>query len=57
MTLNSTFSVHVADYIKKGKSVSEALHIVLGGIRDGSGPRTSAVLEDLEKMGVWSAGK
>ena len=56
MQINSAFSVHVADYIKKGKTVSEALHIVLGGIRDGSGPRTSAVLEDLEKMGVWKPG-
>lgn len=52
-TIRSTFSMSVADYIRDGYSCSEALHIVLGGIRDGSGPRTSDVLLDLEEMGVW----
>lgn len=53
-TIRSTFSMSVADYIRDGYSCSEALHIVLGGIQDGSGPRTSDVLLDLEEMGVWS---
>jgi hypothetical protein len=42
----------VADHIRDGYSCSEALQIVLGGIRDGSGPRTTDVLLDLEDMGV-----
>jgi hypothetical protein len=53
-TIRSSFSMSVADYIRDGYSCSEALQIVLGGIRDGSGPRTSDVLLDLEEMGVWS---
>jgi hypothetical protein len=53
-TIRSTFSMTVADYIRDGYGCSEALRIVLGGIRDGSGPRTSDVLLDLEEMGVWS---
>lgn len=55
-TIRSTFSMSVADHIRDGYSCSEALHIVLGGIRDGSGPRTTDVLLDLEEMGVWSPG-
>jgi hypothetical protein len=53
-TIRSTFSMSVADYIRDGYGCSEALQIVLGGIRDGSGPRTTDVLLDLEDMGVWS---
>lgn len=53
MIVRSSFSVHVADYIEKGYSCQEALHLVLGGIRDGSGPKTTDVLLDLEDMGVW----
>lgn len=52
MKLRSTFSNDVADYIRKGYSLSDALHIVLGGITDGSGPRTTEVLDDLKDMGV-----
>jgi len=50
----SSFSPAVADYIRDGYTCQEALSIVLGGIRDGSGPRTSEVLLDLEDMGAWS---
>lgn len=53
MSVRSGFSVKVADYIEKGYSCQEALHIVLAGICDGSGPRTTDVLLDLEDMGVW----
>lgn len=53
-SIRSSFSMNVADYIRDGYSCAEALIIVLGGIRDGSGPRTSDVLLDLEEMGVWS---
>lgn len=52
MKLRSTFSVTVADYIRKGYPLTEALTIVLGGITDGSGPRTTQVLDDLKDMGV-----
>lgn len=53
-SIRSSFSMNVADYIRDGYSCAEALQMVLGGIRDGSGPRTSEVLLDLEEMGVWS---
>jgi hypothetical protein len=56
-TVRSSFSVHVAAYIEKGYSCAEALQVVLGGIRDGSGPRTTDVLLDLEDMGVWKPGQ
>lgn len=52
MKLHSTFSLDVADYIRQGKSISEALLIVLGGIQDGSGPKTIDVLADLKEMGI-----
>lgn len=51
--LRSTFSVDVADRIRAGSTVREALSEILQGISDGSGPRTSDVLLDLEEMGVW----
>ncbi len=56
-TIRSSFSMSVADHIRDGYSCAEALHIVLGGIRDGSGPRTLDVLLDLEEMGVWSPAR
>lgn len=52
MKLRSTFSLDVADYMRNGYSLSEALVIVLGGITDGSGPRTTQVLDDLKDLGV-----
>lgn len=52
MKLRSTFSNDIADYVRKGYPLSEALQIVLGGITDGSGPRTTQVLDDLKDMGV-----
>ncbi|NTF17105.1 hypothetical protein G6L37_01505 [Agrobacterium rubi] len=52
--VRSSFSPAVADYIRDGYTCQEALHLVLGGIRDGSGPRTTEVLQDLEDMGVWA---
>lgn len=54
MNIRSTFSVEVADRIRRGVDVGQALREVLGGIRDGSGPRTTDVLADLVDMGVWS---
>ena len=53
MRLRSTFSLVVAGYMRDGFSLSEALRRVIGHIHDGSGPRTSEVLADLEDMGVW----
>lgn len=53
VSVRSSFSVRVADYIRDGYTCQEALIAVLGGIRDGSGPRTSDVLLDLEDLGVW----
>jgi hypothetical protein len=50
-TIRSTFSMTVADYIRDGYGCSEALRIVLGGIRDGSGPRTS-IRENVVWTGV-----
>lgn len=53
--IRSPFSLVVADRIKAGASVSDAIHDVLGGIRDGSGPRTSTVLADLADMGLTAS--
>lgn len=53
MNVRSSFSAEIADRIKAGATVSDAIHIVIGGIRDGSGPRTTDVLADLQDMGVW----
>lgn len=54
--LRSSFSVAVADLVRSGVSVGEALRQVLV-MRDGSGPRTTDVLNDLQDMGVWTPRK
>jgi hypothetical protein len=53
-TIRTTFSLDVADRIKAGRTITEALKDVLGGIRDGSAPRTVDVLNDLDDMGIWN---
>lgn len=55
ISLNSSFSVEIARLITdKGYTVSDALKAVIGGITDGSGPRTTAVLEDLQTLGAFN---
>lgn len=51
--LRSTFSMDVADRLKAGRTIGDALRDVLGGIQDASAPKTSDVLADLEDMGAW----
>ncbi len=51
--VRSTFSLVAADYIRAGVSVADAVHRAIGGITDGSGPRTSDVLADLEELDLF----
>jgi hypothetical protein len=51
--LRSSFSVAVADLMRAGFSLHEALRRGVGIILDGSGPLTSDVLADLETLGAW----
>lgn len=52
-TIRHPLSNDVADHIRAGAKVFDAIHYVIGGIRDGSAPRTSDILADLETMGLW----
>lgn len=46
-------SVDVADRIRAGATVSDAIHDVLGRVRDSTRPRTSVILNDLNNMGLF----
>lgn len=50
MTRAQMYAVEVAEHVISGKLLSEAIVIVLGGIRDGSGPRTSEVADEALKL-------
>lgn len=55
MKIRSPLSPMVADYMKKGYTLHKALSMVLF-MTDGSRPKTTDILLDLEDMGVWKPG-